>query len=130
MRERWGILETMSELPTAPDGLKRDGRRLWDAVVSDFELHRAELDLLERACRTADYITELDAVVARDGLGVGDRIHPALVESRLQSQLLARLLVALRMPSDDENSRPQYRGVRGFYRKHLAEHRRGLEVVK
>jgi len=99
-------------------------------VVADFELHQAELDVLVRACRTADYITKLDAIVAADGLGVGDKIHPALVESRLQSQLLARLLVALRMPSDDENSRPQYRGVRGFYRKHLAEQRRRLEVVK
>jgi hypothetical protein len=99
-------------------------------VVADFELHQAELDLLERACRTSDYIAALDAVVARDGLGVGDKIHPALVESRLQSQLLARLIVALRLPSEDEDSRPQFRGVRGFYRKNLAEQRRRLEVVK
>jgi hypothetical protein len=98
--------------------------------TADFELHQAELDILERASRTSDYITELDAVVARDGLGVGDKIHPALVESRLQSQLLARLIVALRMPSSDEEARPQFRGVRGFYRKRLADQRRRLEVVK
>jgi hypothetical protein len=124
------MLGAMNEQPAPPAGLKRDGLRLWQSVTADFELHQAELDILARACRTADYITRLDRIVEHDGIGVGDRVHPALVESRLQSQLLARLLVALRIPSGDEESRSQYRGVRGFYKHLRADQRRRLEVVK
>jgi hypothetical protein len=34
------------------------------------------------------------------------------------------------MPAEDDDSRPQYRRVRGFYRKAWVEQRRRLEVVK
>ncbi|WP_262391383.1 hypothetical protein [Nocardiopsis sp. CNR-923] len=46
------------------------------------------------------------------------RTHPALVELRNQRILLARLLVALRVPlgeEDDGAERPQVRAVRGVY---------------
>jgi hypothetical protein len=48
--------------------------------------------------------------------------------------IFARLLVALRLPTGDEDARPQYRGVRGFYRKSraasIAAQRARLKVVE
>jgi hypothetical protein len=47
----------------------------------------------------------------------GDQVpHPTLTESRQQSLTLARLLASLRLPSGEEEGRPQRRGaVRGTY---------------
>lgn len=125
-----------TKLPPAPKGLESGGRRLWRSVVADFELHQAELDVLERACRSCDYVRRLDRVVARDGLGDPSdpsHVHPALVESRLQSQVLARLIALLRLP-DENDVRPQRRGgFRGPYRKaralSIAVQRARLQVV-
>jgi hypothetical protein len=123
----------MDEPPAAPAGLKAPGRRLWEATVADLDMAEAELAILHRACRTADTIAALDAVVERQGLSLDDKSHPALVESRLQTQLLARLLVSLRIP-DEDGVRPQFRGMRGAYRKaramSIAEQRERLKVVK
>jgi len=47
----------------------------------------------------------------RDG-----KAHPALVESRQQRIVFARLLAALRLPDDQHGERPQRRQVRGVYR--------------
>ena len=121
--------------PAAPSGLKADGKRLWDSVVGEFDLMQAELDLLERACRCLDHIGALDRVVERDGMGDPSdptRIHPALVEARMQSQVFGRLIAALRLPSGDEDVRPQYRGPRGFYRmaRSTAVAQQRLKVVK
>jgi len=61
----------------------------------------------------------LQALVDTEGPIVEGRAHPALVELRQQRILLARLVVALRVPmgeQDDESpQRPQYRGTRGVY---------------
>jgi hypothetical protein len=47
------------------------------------------------------------------------RAHPALVELRQQQLLLARLIVALRVPMGDQEEtgppRAQRRGIRGVY---------------
>lgn len=71
-------------------------------------------DRLDRLATEAD-ASPVTVVNAKD-----DQVaHPALTESRQQSITLARLLVALRMPSDEEGGqlvRPQRRGgVRGAY---------------
>jgi len=103
--------------PSPPRGLQDPGKRLWRAVTGDYELRQHELDLLERACIVLDRLKTLDAVVARDGVGAGDRPHPALIESRMQSIVFARLIVALRLPDDEDETlhRPQRRGSRGVY---------------
>ncbi len=44
----------------------------------------------------------------------GPITHPALVESRQQRLVLARILTALRVP-DADGVQPQRRGLRGFY---------------
>lgn len=112
--------------PPAPKGLGTAGRRLWRAVVDDFDLTEQELALLRQAARTADACDRLQAVVDDEGPMVpakddGTRAHPALVELRQQRITLARLLVAMRIPDDDEPAgRTQRRGIRGVYRGGVA----------
>lgn len=113
--------------PKAPNGLKAPGRRLWDSILSEYELEEHETALLVEAVRTVDLLADLDTAVRRDGAIVdspqGQKAHPAAVEARQQRIALARLLAALRLPSGDEDagstgadSRPQRRvGVRGVY---------------
>jgi hypothetical protein len=101
--------------PKRPDGLGQAGLRLWDAVLRRYELAEHEALLLEQACRAADRLEALAAMVEADGLLVEGRSHPALVESRAQQITLARLLAALRVPDDDTGQPPQRRSVRGVY---------------
>lgn len=116
-----------TKLPPAPTGSGRAGRKLWRAVMEQFELNDHEVALLERACRTADACANLQAVVDAEGVMARNRFgdpvpHPALVELRAQSLVLARLIVALRVPLGEQDTEPapvtrrtQRRGVRGVY---------------
>lgn len=112
-----------SDIPRAPRGSGPDGRRLWRAVLADYELSEHELTLLTRACRVADTCADLQAIIDAEGplytTRLGERrTHPALVELRNQGLLLARLITALRVPLGDQeggDGRAQRRGVRGFY---------------
>ena len=101
--------------PKRPDGLGEAGQRLWDAVLGRYELAQHEAMLLEQAARVADRLDQLATMVDADGLLVEGRSHPALVESRHQAIVLARLLAALRVPDDDTGQPPQRRAVRGVY---------------
>ncbi len=105
--------------PTAPAGSGTAGRRLWRSVVDAFDLAEHELALLRQACATADMCELLAAIVAVEGPLRDGKAHPALVELRQQRILLARLVVALRVPLGDEDAadgdRSQYRGTRGVY---------------
>lgn len=108
--------------PRAPANLGTSGRRLWAAVVGEFELMPHELPLLREVVRTVDLLDELAARVAEDGELVdteqGPKVHPAVVEQRQQRTVLGRLLVTLRLPEDwaELESRPQRRGAaRGPY---------------
>lgn len=106
------------QIAAAPSGLKLAGRRLWDSVLSGFELEEYERGLLMQACQTADIIDGLQAVI--DELGV-DCAGRELAEVRQQRLVYARLVAALRLPAGDEDDqasgrRPQRRaGVRGVY---------------
>jgi hypothetical protein len=101
--------------PRRPRGLRTGGRRLWDAVENAYILREDEGALLGQACRVLDRLDRLAAVVEADGLLVDGRPHPALVESRQQQIVLARLLATLRLP-DDLGQQPQRRSTRGVYR--------------
>lgn len=109
-----------------PKGTKAAGVRLWTAILSDFELDEHELTLLRQAVRVADLCEDLQAMLDAEGLMVsspqGLKAHPAAVELRAQRLLLARLIVALRVPLGDQEGKPaqrtqrtQRRGVRGVY---------------
>jgi hypothetical protein len=110
--------------PTPPPaGLGPAGSRLWTSVTSNYDLEVYEELLLTQAARCADRLDELAAAGTAPTLTTvkGDVApHPALVESRAQSLVLARLLASLRLPSgevaDGSLIRPQRRGgARGTY---------------
>jgi hypothetical protein len=99
-----------------PDGLAASGDRLWRSVADAFELDIHEQLLLMQACRTADILDRLDTEARANPVTVinvkGDRVpHPALTETRQQSIVLSRLLASLRMPSGEQDERPQRRGA-------------------
>jgi hypothetical protein len=110
-------------VPKAPAGLAGPGRRLWRAVLQDYELGEHETVMLREACFTADICAALQDRVSEDGPLAADHLgrpvpHPALRELRQQRLTLARLVVCLRVPLGDEDSgsgRGQYRGIRGVY---------------
>lgn len=116
-------------IPRAPAGAGPAGRRLWRAVLSEYELAEHEQTMLRQAVHVADLCETLQVTVDREGLFVAGRAHPALVELRQQRMLLARLIVALRVPLGEEEADPrpagrgggtartgfQRRGMRGFY---------------
>ncbi|BBY84171.1 hypothetical protein H7I53_18375 [Mycolicibacterium pulveris] len=89
-------------MTSRPRGLATAGRRLWDAVTADFDLDPPELALLEEACRARDLIAELRRKVAETGAIIdsnqGPRVHPAAVEARQQSLVLAKLVASLGLP--------------------------------
>ena len=95
-----------SAKPKPPTGLKKAGRALWRSIQSDlepgWELDARELHMLERACRTEDDLTCLEAIVDKEGATVdGSRgqtvVHPALVEARQLRVVQLRLLSVLEM---------------------------------
>lgn len=100
----------------APNGLDIGGKRLWRAVVDQFELAQHESDLLLQACRCRDRLDRLEAAAVGAPLVVDGKANPLLVEARQQSIVLARLLAALRLPDDPDQVRAPYRtGARGVY---------------
>jgi hypothetical protein len=116
---------TSATAPRAPKGLNPAGRRLWRAILSDFDLDEHELAVLVVACRAVDRLEDVAAALADAPLTTknarGDLVaHPLLVEQRQQSITLTRLLASLRLPTgeteDGELIRPQRRGgARGTY---------------
>lgn len=110
-----------SKVPNPPAGLQKSGRALWRAVLTDYELDEHETTILREACRTADSLDDLQALIESEGLmsetSQGPRVHPALVEARQQRVTFARLLTALRIPAGETTGdRTQQRGgPRGVY---------------
>lgn len=99
-----------------PAGVTGSGRPLWTSTVAQFELDEHELGILREACRTADAIDKLQAVVDRDGVldssPQGVRAHPALVELRAQRLCFAKLVAQLGIPVDEPApGRAKHRGV-------------------
>lgn len=107
-----------TDKPKPPRGTRSAGRAVWLDVTARFELTQTELVTLREVVRTVDNLDRLAAVVEHDGpmVGGGERVHPALVETRQLRLVLARLVAALRLPDEDTDERPQRRGSpRGVY---------------
>ncbi len=105
--------------PRRPTGLKGPGAAFWRSIVDSFDLESHENALLVEACRTVDVLAALDAAVSRDGSVLdgehGPRVHPAVIEGRLQRVALARLLDALKLPRQEDAKRPQGRRGRNLH---------------
>lgn len=89
-----------------PKKLAAAGKALWRSILADldegWELDAREHYLLERACRCADELAELEKAVDRDGPTVdGSRgqltVHPALAEARQLRLVQLRLLAAIEL---------------------------------
>lgn len=103
----------------APARLGAAGRKLWESVLSQFDLAEHEAAQLEEACRVRDTIVLLRKRLEADGLMLessqGLRLHPAVAEVRQQQLALARLLATLEVPAPVEDGLPAAKGVRGVY---------------
>lgn len=107
-------------VPRPPAGLRKSGRALWRAVLSDFELDEHESAILTQACRLTDLCDQLQGTLDAEGImsetSQGARVHPAAVELRQQGIALARLMAALKIPAGESDARPSSPpGVRGVY---------------
>lgn len=110
-------------MAVVPKDLGARGRRLWRSIATAdpgaVEVGDPRRDVAMEACRAADQLDALAEVLAADGLMVRDpitgaqKIHPALVESNRLRPLLARLIVALRLPDKATGAKPQRHGIRG-----------------
>ncbi|MGV3733483.1 MAG: hypothetical protein ACO1N6_08795 [Microcella sp.] len=76
-------------------------------MTEDYEWQAHELELLAEACRALDVITELAAIIAREGVTASGSmgqpvVHPAVGELRQQQQALAKMLTILNVPPLDD----------------------------
>lgn len=101
---------TENKIPRAPKGLGSRGKQLWRELHTEFDMsadpHRRVL--VEDACREADLVERLQAVVdAAEDLRVrgsqGQPVKmPELEEIRLHRKVLSDLLKALALPDTEE----------------------------
>ena len=83
-----------------PIGLRGQGRKLWDAVVSGYDLRADELTMLASACHTLSELVLIEkALRGAPALVPGSRgqlrPHPLLAEARQHRLALAKLLAGL-----------------------------------
>ena len=105
----------MNATARPPRGLGQPGRDLWHGLVDEYELEPHERTVLLQACRTADTVAQLQAVLDAEGVTREGRPHPILAELRQQRIALARMLAALRIPTADDERGQQRSGFRGVY---------------
>jgi hypothetical protein len=108
--------------PRAPEGAGKEGRRLWQSVLSEFELSGHELSVLRQAVRAADRCEALAEALAETGLTQltahgAVKLNPVAAELRSAELGLCRLLLCLRIPLGgvEGESHGQHRGMRGVY---------------
>ncbi len=96
--------------PRQPAGLEKAGASLWRRLIGAYELDQWELTVAEAACRQADDVARLEALLAAGGLVIAGsagqpRLAQAETEVRQGRLALVRLLDTLRLPADDEDGR-------------------------
>ena len=102
------ISEPEYKPPRPPKGLGPAGRKLWKAIVSDWEPRPDELAVLESACFEADIIRRLqdemvDSPLTAKG-SMGQLVeHPVSVALRQHRATQAQLLKQLQIPDQDED---------------------------
>ena len=122
---RPGTLGVMT-IPRPPKGAGPSGRRVWRAVLGEFELEEHERALVTVLVRQVDRLDELEALIAAEGLMVSGhgtcKMHPAVIEARQSAIAVARIAAALRLPAGEQQdgAEPGQRraGVRGVYQIH------------
>ena len=102
----------MSEkIPRPPKHLKREGRKFWKGVLSDYEITEThDLKLLAEACHCIDRIAEARAEIEKAGAYFIDRWkqpkpHPGHATEQANKTLLARLLRELQLDLEPPENR-------------------------
>lgn len=90
-----------------PTKLGAEGRRLWQAIVSAYDLRPDEVRILADACREVDVVERLEAGLRDSPLMVegsqGQLVASPLVsEVRQHRAVLANLLKALKLPDTND----------------------------
>lgn len=90
-----------------PKALGRDARRLWRAVLTEYECSPSELFLLESAAQAHENACAAWRTLAAEGAVIQDRYgspkqHPAIATANQMAQLVARLLKQLGVELVDE----------------------------
>ncbi len=118
----------MVTIPRPPQGAGPSGRRVWRAVLGEFELDEHERALVTALVRQVDRLDALEALITAEGLTVTGhgtvKMHPAVIEARQSAIAIARISAALRLPAGEQDEAPaagQRRGgARGVYQIHAA----------
>src|SRR5512142_430194 len=111
-------------IPRPPQGAGPSGRRIWRAILGDFELDEHERGLVTALVRQVDRLDQLEALIEAEGLTVTGhgttKMHPAVVEARQSAIAVARISAALRLPAGEQEDGPAQRrgGARGVYAIH------------
>jgi hypothetical protein len=85
-------------IPSAPEELSSSSRTLWDAIMAEYELSAAEVEVLRQALLALDRAEQARVVVDREGVTCLDRFgspkqHPA-VDVEARNRLIYAKLVA------------------------------------
>jgi hypothetical protein len=112
-------------IPRPPQGAGPSGRRIWRAIVGEFELDEHEKALVTALVRQVDRLDALEALIEEEGLTVAGhgslKVHPAVVEARQSAIAVARISAALRLPAgeqQDGQGAQRRGGARGVYQIH------------
>jgi hypothetical protein len=115
----------MPRIPSPPKDLSDAGRKLWRAIMADFEVQGAELMLVTDACVLADRMEALRPMLKLGPLMKGPdglpRPNPADQQFRLLVIAKARLLAAAQVAGEvrgekHDPARPQkHAGIRGVH---------------
>jgi len=93
-------------IPRPPKGAGPSGRRIWRAVLAEFELDEHERALVTALVRQVDRLDALEALIAAEGLMVSGhgtcKVHPAVIEARQSAIAVARISAALRLPAGEQ----------------------------
>lgn len=132
----------MTTTVRVPRGLGVKGTRLWRELHEERgeKFPPAESVLVEEACRMADRLDKLNALLVGDDdawarvriPGNSDElvlvVNDAMSEARQQANVLKQIIAALRLP-DESGSKPQRRGARGAYSPGAGSARAAVKAV-
>lgn len=102
------------EPPAPPEVLQSRGKELWQEMTSvfDFTGEPGKYAILERACRTADTIEQLETAMEGQQFTVKGSmgqavINPLIAEARAQTNQLDKLIKSLNLPETSEEQLAQ-----------------------
>lgn len=101
--------EVIAKPQPAPPGLGSAGRSLWRSIAKRWRLDEREHAILHQAAKTSDLVSQLEDLLAREGLTVigsngQPRLSPVPAEIRAQRLALDKLLSSLSLPVSQEEA--------------------------